>query len=85
MTKIINESTSATSNLAMLKFVAQKLGKLKDEFVFLGGCTTALFITDPGSPDVRHTTDVDCIVDVISLHQYHRLEKKLHNQGFVKL
>lgn len=72
------------SNLAMLELIARKLGKLKDKFVFLGGCTTALFITDSASPDVRHTHDVDCIVDVISLSHYYRIEKQLHQQGFKK-
>lgn len=37
----------ATSNLRMLEFVARKLGELNDEVVYLGGCTTALFINDP--------------------------------------
>jgi hypothetical protein len=72
----------ATANLAMLEFIARKLGKLKDEFVFLGGCTIALLITDTAAPDVRYTIDVDCIVDVLSLTQYHKLERELQRQGF---
>lgn len=74
----------ASSNLAMLEFVARKLGKLNEEVVFLGGCATALFITDPLSFDVRPTWDVDCIIDVISLGQYHQFERKLAKQGFKK-
>jgi hypothetical protein len=73
-----------TSNLAMLEFVARKLEQLNDEVVFLGGCTTALFITDPLSLDVRPTWDVDCIIDVISLGEYHQFESKLNKQGFRK-
>lgn len=72
------------ANLRMLEFVATKLGEIRDDVVFLGGCTTGLFITDPDFPDVRYTLDVDCIVDVISLNQYHQLEKKLTKQGFKK-
>ena len=53
-----NKNSRASSNLAMLEFVARKLGTLNAEFVFLGGCTTALFITDPVVPDVRSTVDV---------------------------
>lgn len=41
-----------------------------------------LFINDKSAPDVRYTFDVDCIVDVISLHDYHHFEKKLRNVGF---
>ena len=77
-----NQNSRAQANLAMLEFVARKLGKLKDEFIFLGGCTTTLFITDFTSPDVRPTFDVDCIVDVISLNQYHQLEEQLNECGF---
>lgn len=72
------------ANLRMLEFVATKLREIRDDVVFLGGCTTGLFITDPEFPDVRYTLDVDCIVDVISLNQYHQLEKKLTKHGFKK-
>lgn len=72
------------ANLRMLEFVATKLGKIRNDVVFLGGCTTGLFISDPLVPDVRYTLDVDCIVDVISRNQYYQLEKKLNKQGFKK-
>lgn len=67
-----NRGIRATSNLAMLEIVARKLEELNDEVVYLGGCTTALFINDPLSLDVRPTKDVDCIVDIISLREYHK-------------
>jgi len=69
----------------MLRFVANKLGELCQDLVFLGGCTTGLLITDEYSPDVRYTLDVDCIVDVISLNRYYLLEKQLRERGFNKL
>lgn len=72
------------ANLKMLEAVATQLGPLCQEFVFLGGCTTALFITDLASPDVRYTLDVDCIVDVLSLNEYYQVENKLIQQGFKK-
>ena len=62
--------------------MARKLGKLNDEIVYLGGCTTALFINDPLSLDVRPTLDVDCIIDVISLRRYHKFENELSKIGF---
>jgi len=78
---VSNKKIHQNSNLAMLEFVARKLEDLKDEFVFVGGCTTTLFITEP-IPDVRQTDDVDCIVDVISRRKYYQLEKKLREKGF---
>ena len=66
----------------MLELVASKLGDLCEEVVFLGGCTTALFITDDAYPDVRYTQDVDCIIDVISRAEYSSLRGRLLKQGF---
>lgn len=77
-----HKNKRATSNLKMLEFVARKLGELNDEVVYLGGCTTTLFINDPLSLDVRPTLDVDCIIDVISLGQYYKFENKLEKRGF---
>jgi len=42
----------ASAQLSLLEFAVRKLGDISDGFVFLGGCSTALFITDPASPDV---------------------------------
>lgn len=80
---MLNKSRG-TANLKMLEFIARKLGELNEQIVYLGGCTTTLFITDPLSLDVRPTNDVDCIVDVISLGQYHKFERSLFKTGFKK-
>ena len=40
-------------NLAMLELMAEKLGTLTEQLVFVGGCTTGLFISDPLLPPVR--------------------------------
>lgn len=72
------------ANLSMLSLVAEKLDDLCNSFVFLGGCATALLITDPFSPDVRYTEDVDCIIDVISLGDYNKLAKQLKKRGFTQ-
>ena len=52
--------------LHMLETVAVALGpELRQKLVFVGGCTTALFITDFITlEDVRATDDVDLIVDL---------------------
>lgn len=68
-------------NLEMREFMARKLEKLCDELVFLGGCATAVLVTDPNIPEVRATHDVDCIVDVISQSEYHKIAKKLREKG----
>jgi hypothetical protein len=44
--------------------VATRLGSLRDRFVFIGGSTIGLLLSDPGSPRPRPTKDVDLIVQV---------------------
>jgi len=73
------------SNIRMIEFVAHRLGDLRERIAFLGGATTALFITDPSAPDVRPTKDVDIIVHIITRSDYYRFEEKLRSLGFVQL
>jgi hypothetical protein len=69
-------------NLRMILHVARHLGDLRDKVVFVGGCVTGLFLTDPAMPDVRATQDVDVIVEITSRREYYRLEKELRGKGF---
>ncbi|WP_332304764.1 hypothetical protein [Rhizobium sp. GR12] len=47
---------------------------LRDHLVFGGGCTTALFITDPVTlEDVRATDDIDLLVDLAGLAEWGQL------------
>jgi len=39
--------------MAMLKLVAKRLGPLKESFVFLGGATTGLLITDQAALQIH--------------------------------
>ena len=64
-------------NLEMLRIAVENLGELADEMVFVGGCTTGLFITDEGAAEVRATDDVDSIVEVTSYGQYNTFAEKL--------
>jgi predicted nucleotidyltransferase len=82
---MFNNNSVRLANIKALEFIVTKLGDLCSKVVFLGGCTTALFITDKAAPDVRSTLDVDCIVDVISLNEYYQLEKSLRDRGFIQL
>ncbi len=70
--------------LHMLKTVAEALdGDLRDKLVFVGGCTTALHITDPVTfEDVRMTNDVDLIVDLVGYSEWAKLQAQLIDRGF---
>lgn len=68
----------------MLKAVAVALGEeLRELMVFVGGCTTALYITDQVTlEDVRATDDVDLIVDLAGYTEWERLRRQLLSRGF---
>lgn len=68
----------------MLKTVAVALGdELRARLVFVGGCTTALYITDPITLEgVRATDDVDLIVDLAGFAEWAELMDRLRQRGF---
>jgi hypothetical protein len=72
--------------LHMLQTVAQALGDdLRKRLVFVGGCTTVLFITDEiVLENVRATDDVDLIVDLVGHAQWALLQDQLRQKGFAE-
>ncbi len=74
--------SAADPNLPLLESIVAALGPLRDRFVFVGGCITGLLVTEPASPPVRATRDVDVIVQVVSLGEYYALERELERAGF---
>ncbi len=69
-------------NIFMVERIADALGSLREQVVFLGGSTTGLLLTDPAAPSIRVTKDVDVIVEVATRMAYHRIEKALVDRGF---
>ena len=74
----------ADPNRALFEEVVTLLAPVLDELVFVGGCTTGLFITDPGATGIRPTMDVDAIVDVTSYAQYADLAERLRALGLAE-
>jgi hypothetical protein len=71
-------------NIGMLEAAVERLGPLIDEVVFLGGCVTGLLLTDPAAPPLRTTLDVDIMVNVVSLADYHQFNQRLRECGFTE-
>lgn len=71
-------------NVELLARMARALGDLREQLVFVGGCATALLITDPAAAPVRATQDVDVIVATVSLLEYQRLGRVLRDRGFTQ-
>ena len=71
----------ADPNRALFESVVHLLAPMLEELVFVGGCTTGLFITDPAAGGIRPTRDVDAIVDVTSYAEYTALAERLRELG----
>jgi hypothetical protein len=74
----------ADPNRALFESVVRLLEPVLDELVFVGGCTTGLFITDPAASGIRPTKDVDAIVDVTSYAKYTALSERLRTLGLAE-
>ena len=68
----------------MMVLVSKALGaELLDEVAFVGGCTTALHVTDEFTKEsVRYTDDVDLIISVTGYPGWNTFQERLKQKGF---
>ncbi len=68
----------------MLTAVAKGLGsQLLPKVAFVGGCTTALHVTDEFAlQSIRFTDDVDLIVQIMSKSHWYEVQSQLRERGF---
>lgn len=71
-------------NLEYLLVIADALGDLRNEVVFIGGCAAGLLLTDTIAQGIRATKDVDAIVEATTLAEFYRLEARLPQLGFAR-
>ncbi len=72
----------ANPNFQVLVDAAKLLKPILGELVFVGGCITALLITDNAAADVRPTYDVDAIAEITSYVGYAKFSERLKALGF---
>lgn len=70
-------------NLTYLRRIAEALGELREQVVFVGGAVAGLLVTDPLADAVRATRDVDAVVDA-DRALFHRIEEALAKRGFAR-
>jgi hypothetical protein len=68
-------------HLRMIRQVAESLGDIRAEVVFVGGITTTLMLTDPAAQSVRATDDVDLIASLASRTAYYKFAERLRAHG----
>lgn len=69
--------------IEQIEQVAALLNRVTSEYMFVGGCTLDLLITDPAAAPSRPTEDVDVVIQVISVADFYDLEDSLRSAGFV--
>lgn len=74
----------ADPNRQLFESVISLLAPVLNELVFVGGCTTGIFVTDPAAGGNRPTKDVDAIVNVTSYAQYAALSDRLRTLGLAE-
>lgn len=70
-------------NLPDLRRIAEALGELREQVVFVGGSVAGLLVTDPLADNVRATRDVDAVVNA-SRATFHRIEEAVAQRGFAR-
>lgn len=71
-----------STNISMLQTVANGLGDLKEDMVFVGGAVAELYASNPDLSDIRPTLDVDCVIELRSKTAHAKLENDLRALGF---
>lgn len=71
----------ADPNRQLFERVVGLLAPVLDELVFVGGCASAILITDTAGAGIRATKDVDAVVDVSSYAMYAALSARLRAIG----
>lgn len=70
-------------NLPYLRHIAEALGDLREQVVFVGGAVAGLLVTDPLADSVRATRDVDAVVNA-NRAMFHRIEAAVAERGFAR-
>ncbi|MGF6557065.1 putative nucleotidyltransferase [Pseudomonas sp. S30_BP2TU TE3576] len=77
-------ASNADHNYELIEYVAEGLGKdLLAEVAFVGGCTTAMLVTDTAvMDDIRFTDDVDLVIELAGVSAWQRLTERLAAKKF---
>lgn len=70
-------------NLPDLRRIAEALGEVREQLVFVGGAVAGLLVTDPLASSVRATRDVDAVVNA-NRATFHRIEEAVAQSGFAR-
>ncbi len=69
-------------NIGVVAEIAEALGEIKDDIVFVGGAVVSLYTDDPAADEIRPTKDIDMTLQIVNLHHWQLINEKLALLGF---
>ncbi|MCB0694850.1 MAG: nucleotidyl transferase AbiEii/AbiGii toxin family protein [Lewinellaceae bacterium] len=75
---------NTTINREIIRRIANGLGELNNEVMYVGGAVVSLYINDPAAEDIRPTKDIDISVSVATLGELEALRQRLTSKGFIQ-
>jgi predicted nucleotidyltransferase len=64
--------------------IANALGELNNDVVFVGGAMVSLYIDDPAAEDIRPTKDIDLTFQITTVGKLEQLRETLAKKGFAQ-
>ncbi len=74
--------TMRSNNVSRIEKVAEGLGAINEELVYVGGSVVEFYVIDSAKSEVRQTMDVDCVTHLKSYLEITSLEERLRSCGF---
>lgn len=71
-----------TINIGVVAEVAEALGELNKDMVFVGGAVVSLYADDPAADEIRPTKDIDMTLNIVNLNHWQHITEKLASLGF---
>jgi hypothetical protein len=71
-------------SISQIEAAVRALGEVREQVIFLGGASIALWLTDPAGRPLRVTDDVDVIAEVATLAEYENFQAALRRRGFAE-
>lgn len=71
-----------SSNLERLSIIAEGLGEMNRQVVFVGGSVAELYADNPAATEIRMTEDVDCVIELATYRELQELEEAIRRKGF---
>lgn len=72
---------NSTINIKVIEKVANALGELNNDVIYVGGAIVSFYITDMGADQPRPTKDIDISVQISTYSEMDRLREQLATKG----